>query len=385
VIHRVPLAWLQMRRERLRLLAAIAGVSFGVVLIFVQLGFQEALFDSALTFHTSLGYDIAVISPKTDTIIQAEPFPRTRLFQALGVDGVESVTPVYLSSATWRNPTRSNETRTIFVFGVDPDDRAFEWDGVADQLDELRLPDRVLFDRASRPEYGPVPALLDESGQIATEVNGRQIEIVGLFEFGTSFGIDGSLLTSDLNFRRLFPDRPASHVDVGLIYLEQDADPVRIREAIESILPRDVEVFSREEFIAREFQYWNEGTPIGYVFSFGVIMGLVVGMVIVYQILFSDVQDSLREYATLKAMGYAHRYLVGVVMRQAMLLAMFCYFPALGVSWLLYQQAGAATNLPLEMTTARAVIVLALTLGMCCTSAGLALRKLRSAQPAEIF
>ncbi len=385
MIHRVPLAWLQMRRERLRLLAAIAGVSFGVVLVFVQLGFQEALFDSALTFHTSLGYDIAVISPKTDTIIQADSFPRRRVFQALGVDGVESVTPVYMGNATWRNPTRSDESKTIFVFGVDPNDRAFEWDGVASQLGKLRLPDRMLFDRASRPEYGPVPLLLDESSQIATEVNGRQIEIVGLFEFGTSFGIDGSLLTSDLNFRRLFPDRPASHVDVGLIYLEQGADPVQVRDAIASVLPRDVEVFSREEFIAREFQYWNEGTPIGYVFSFGVIMGLVVGMVIVYQILFSDVQNSLREYATLKAMGYANSYLVGVVMRQSVLLGVFGYIPAFGVTWLLYEQAAAATNLPLVMTTTRAVIVLALTLGMCCASAALAMRKLRSAQPAEIF
>jgi len=374
-----------MRRERLRLLAAIAGVSFGVVLVFVQLGFQEALFDSALTFHTSLGYDIAVISPKTDTIIQADSFPRRRVFQALGVDGVESVTPVYMGNATWRNPTRSDESKTIFVFGVDPNDRAFEWDGVASQLGKLRLPDRMLFDRASRPEYGPVPLLLDESSQIATEVNGRQIEIVGLFEFGTSFGIDGSLLTSDLNFRRLFPDRPASHVDVGLIYLEQGADPVQVRDAIASVLPRDVEVFSREEFIAREFQYWNEGTPIGYVFSFGVIMGLVVGMVIVYQILFSDVQNSLREYATLKAMGYANSYLVGVVMRQSVLLGVFGYIPAFGVTWLLYEQAAAATNLPLVMTTTRAVIVLALTLGMCCASAALAMRKLRSAQPAEIF
>jgi putative ABC transport system permease protein len=385
VIHRVPLAWLQMRRERLRLVAAIAGVSFGVVLVFVQLGFQEALFDSALTFHTSLGYDIAIISPKTDTIIQADSFPRTRVFQALGVDGVESVTPVYMGNATWRNPTRSDESKTIFVFGVDPNDRAFEWDGVASQLEKLRQPDRMLFDRASRPEYGPVPLLLDESRQIATEVNGRRIEIVGLFEFGTSFGIDGSLFTSDLNFRRLFPDRPASHVDVGLIYLEQGADPVQVRDAIASVLPRDVEVFSREEFIAREFQYWNEGTPIGYVFSFGVIMGLVVGMVIVYQILFSDVQNSLREYATLKAMGYANRYLVGVVVRQSILLGVFGYVPALGVTWLLYEQAAEATNLPLVMTTTRAVIVLALTLGMCCASASLALRKLRSADPAEIF
>jgi putative ABC transport system permease protein len=243
----------------------------------------------------------------------------------------------------------------------------------------------VLFDRASRPEYGPVKELFEQDGRVETEVNDRRIEITGLFKFGTSFGIDGSLFTSDLNFRRLFPDRSASHVDVGLVYLERGADPALVRDEIASILPPDVDVLVRDDYIAREVAYWNGATPIGYVFSFGVIMGLVVGMVIVYQILFSDVQDSLREYATLKAMGYPHRFLVGVVMREAILLCVLGYLPAVGVTWLLYQQAAAATNLPIAMTVERAATVFGLTLFMCCASAGLAIRKLRSAQPAEIF
>ena len=381
----MPLASLQLRRERLRLVAAVAGVAFGVVLIFVQLGFRRALFDSAVRFHGSLGYDIAVVSPKTDTIVRTQGFPRVRLFQLQGVAGVESATPVYMGTATWRNPLQSDDTRAIFIFGVDPTDRVFEWPGVAEQITGLQLPDRVLFDRASRPEFGPIEAQVLEHGSVSTEVNDRHIEIMGLFQLGTSFGIDGSLFTSDLNFRRIFPDRAASHVDVGLVYLEPGVDGQRVRDAIAATLPGDVEVLLREDFITREIEYWNGSTPIGYVFSFGVVMGLVVGMVIVYQILFSDVQDSLREYATLKAMGYTHRFLVGVVMRQAVLLGLFGYLPAIGVTWLLYQQAGEATNLPLEMTVDRAASVLALTVLMCCASAALAIRKLRSAEPAEIF
>lgn len=383
--RRVPLAWLQLRREKLRLLAAIAGVGFGVVLIFVQLGFQEALFDSSVRFHSSLGYDIAVISKKTDTIIRAQAFPRTRLFQLRGIDGVESVTPVYLSNADWRDPIRAEDTRPIFIFGVDPDDRAFEWPGLAGQIEKLKIPDRFLFDRASRPEFGPIASLVSENGSIRTEVNSRNIEVVGLFQLGTSFGIDGSLFTSDLNFLRIFPDRPASNIDVGLVYLEPGANSLLVRDAIRVALPDDVEILSRDGFIAREIEYWNSATPIGYVFSFGVIMGFVVGMIIVYQILFSDVHDSLKEYATLKAMGYTHWYLVGVVMRQAVLLGIFGYIPALGVTVLLYRQAGDATSLPIEMTIERAIFVLGLTLFMCCASAVLAIRKLRSAQPAEVF
>ncbi len=385
MIRRVPLAWHQLRREKLRLLAAIAGVSFGVVLIFVQLGFRAALFESAVTFHTSLGYEVVLLSPKTDTLVGAKHFARSRIFQARGIDGVEAVTPVYTGTATWRNPADLADTSNIFVFGVDPSDRVFEWPGIAEQLDPLEVPDRVLFDERSRPEFGPVAALLESQGSLFTEVNDRRIEVAGLYRFGTSFGIDGSLFTSDLNFRRLFPDRSASHVDVGLVYLEPGRSPDGVRAAIAAALPDDVLVLTRDQFVAREIDYWNSATPIGFVFGFGVVMGFVVGLIIVYQILFADVQDSLKEYATLKAMGYTHRYLVGVVMRQASLLALFGFLPATLIATLLYGQAGAATNLPLAMTPERAASVLALTVAMCCVSAMLAIRKLGSAEPAEIF
>jgi len=158
-----------------------------------------------------------------------------------------------------------------------------------------------------------------------------------------------------------------------------------MRDRILETLPRDVEALTRTDFVRREVAYWNRATPIGYVFSFGVAMGLVVGMIIVYQILFSDVQDSLREYATLKAMGYTHRFLVGVVLRESALLAVFSYLPALALSLIIYRQAGEATHLPIAMSVERAVGVFGLTLFMCCASAALAIRKLRSAQPAEIF
>ena len=115
------------------------------------------------------------------------------------------------------------------------------------------------------------------------------------------------------------------------------------------------------------------------------IIGFVVGGIIVYQILFSDVQDHLKEYATLKAMGYTHGYLVGVVLQEATLLAIFGFLPGVAVAVAVYSQAGAATHLPMEMTLPRAAMVLGLTVLMCGVSGVIALRKLRAADPAEVF
>jgi putative ABC transport system permease protein len=385
MILAIPLAWLQLKREKFRLLVALAGVSFAVVLIFMQLGFQDALFESSVRYHQTFSYDLAMISPKMDFIVQPKGFSRRRLIQALGIPGVESVAPVYLGLALWRNPEAPSESRSIFVVGFDPSDQVLEMAEVKDHLHRLRLPDTVLYDARSRPEFGPIAERYRKSGPLRTEVSSRTLEVVGLFELGTSFGIDASILTSDLNFRRIFPRREAGRIDLGLIRLEPGRDPEALRETIAASIPGDVEILTREAYVQREIDYWSGNTPIGYVFSFGVIIGLTVGGIIVYQILFADVSDHLAEYATLKAMGYSNGYLASVVLQEAAILAVLGFIPGLAASLLLYDAAGEATRLPLEMSLQLGGMVLLLTVSMCALSGIIALRKIRSADPAEIF
>ncbi len=379
------IAWLQISHQKLRLLAAVLGVAFAVVLIFVQMGFQQALYDSSVRWHTALGYDLALISPKTTYLVNPPGFPRNRLYQALGFDGVKSVTPVYIGIAEWRNPVDPLQARNIYVMGFDPMNSGFALAGDPAQVQQLRMPDRVLFDRLSRAEFGPIAGLLGEGSEVSTEVNGRDVRIVGLYDLGTSFGIDGSIITSDLNFRRIFSDRSASRIELGLVTLEPGAEPGAVRDLITAGVPGDVIVLTRDEFIQHEVDYWSNNTPIGYVFGLGVAMGLAVGLIVVYQILFSDVQDHLREYATMKAMGYSNFFLSRLVLAEAVILAVLGYIPGYFCSLAVYSQAREATNLPVLMSADRAVMVLALTVAMCAVSALLAMRKLRSADPAEVF
>jgi putative ABC transport system permease protein len=220
---------------------------------------------------------------------------------------------------------------------------------------------------------------------VSTEINNRDVEIVGLYSLGTSFGIDGSIITSDLNFRRLFPDRSPSRIEIGLIRLEPGGDPEAIRDSISAAVPGDVRVLTKAEFVQHEVDYWSNSTPIGYVFGLGVAMGLAVGMIVVYQILFSDVQDHIKEFATLKAMGYSGFFLSRVVLNEALQLAVIGFVPGLLISLFIYNQATTVTNLPLEMTWQRGAAVLGLTILMCAISGLLALRKLRSVDPAAVF
>ena len=383
-MFQIPIGWLQLKREKLRFAVALLGVSFAVVLILMQLGFREALFASAVQFHEQLDCDIVVISREFPAIVQPYSFSNRRLYQARGVTGVAAVTPVYLGLAPWKNP-ETHTVRVVFVVGVDPAERALLLSEVNSQRATIAREDAVLFDAFSRPEFGPIAGLLRSGARVEVEANNRTLSVAGLFHLGTSFGVDGTIVTSETNFLRLFPGRQRGVIEIGLVRSLPGYDPLRVRDAIRAELPDDVEVLTRAQYIQREIDYWDSATPIGYVFGFGVIVGLVVGGIIVYQILFADVNDHLPEYATLKAMGYSNGFLAGIVIQQAVILAAFGFIPAMGLSVVLYRISGDATRLPLEMTQERAVFVFGLTVAMCVLSALMALRKVRSADPAEIF
>ncbi len=381
---RTPVAWLQLRREPVRLSVALAGVAFAVILVFMQLGFSDALYRSAVRMHRLLVADIVLINPRTAHLTAMFSFSRRRLYQALGSEGVAAVAPVYISLAPFKNPV-TGKTRRLLVAGFDPTKRVLDLPEVQAKLDKIRLPDLALFDRGSRPEYGPIAALYATGRPLTTEVADRRITVVGLFEIGTSFGVDGTLITSDSNFLRLFPNRDHGLIEMGLVQLKPGADPEAVRRTLAARLPGDVEVLTKQGYMEREKDYWARTTPIGYLFTFGSIMGLVVGGVIVYQILFADIASHLPEYATLKAMGYTNAYLFKLVFQEAILLALLGYVPGFAVTLWLYRITAGATNLPLAMSWWTGSFVLALTVLMCSVAGAISLGKLRAADPAEIF
>lgn len=381
---RVPLAWLQLSKSKGRLLAAVAGIAFAALLMLVHMGVQSALFDSAVLVHEKLNCDILITSAQYQIIIRSQNFTERRLYQALGVEGVDWVASLYFSLAPWKNPW-TRQMREIFVIGFDPKPGVFHLPGVDAHIEELRKADTVLFDALSRPEFGPVAETFRREGKVATEVGARQIDVAGLFTMGTSFGVDGTVIMSDLDFLRVLPGAQKGLVGLGLVKLEGGADVEAVRERLLSVLPEDVNVVTREELMESEVDYWAQSTPIGFSTLLGVIMGWIVGAVIVYQILYSDVSDHLAEYATLKAMGYSDRYLYSIVMQEALVLSVMGFLPSLLASEGVYRITHQMTLLPISMTLERALLVYAFTVGMCVLSGLLAARQLRSADPASIF
>lgn len=382
--RKTPLAWRQLTKQKTRFAVALAGIAFADILMFLQMGFESALFDSSMKPHRALQADLVLINPQFQTLFSVKSFSRARLYQALAYEGVESAQSVYIATGQWQNP-ETRIARAILVWGVEPTKPVFNFPEVNQNLEHLKQLNQVLFDRAGRPEYGAIADIFKKQGSVETEMNGKAIRVKGLFSLGASFAADGNVITSDSTFLQLFQERQPDHIEVGLIRLKPGADIEAVRSQLEAGLPDDVRVLTPDGFAEVEKTYWANGTGIGFIFGLGVIMGFIVGIVIVYQILYSDVSDHLPEYATLKAMGYSDRYLLGVLLQEATLLAVLGYIPAFVLSFGLYQLVYVATMLPIGMTVARGVNVFVMTVVMCFVSGAIAIRKLQSADPADVF
>jgi len=382
--RRIPLAWLLLTRQPVRLAVALAGIAFAGILMFMQLGFRDGLFDASVTIHRLFDTDLVLISPRSSSSVSMAGFPRRRLVQAMADPDVEGITPLHWNLLLWRNPeTRS--TRSILTLGFEPADPLFTDPSLAPKAKLLQDRGRVLFDELSRPEFGPVADWFRGGRTVESEINGKKVRVAGLVGLGTSFGADGNLLTSQETYLELLPNTPPGSIEVGLIRLRAGADADAAVKRLQRDLPDDVNVLTKEGFIAFEQNYWRSSTSIGFIFTLGAAMGFVVGCVIVYQILYSDVSDHLPEYATLMAMGYRLRTLLGVVAREGMLLAVFGYLPAYLAGQGLYLLVRNATQLPVLMNLTRSVTVFIMILVMCMGSATLAMRRLGDADPAEIF
>lgn len=384
--RRTPLGWLQLSHQKSRLIVAISGIAFADILMFMQLGFQGALYDSNTRLNRSLNADIVLISTKAKNMQSLSTFSRRRLFQAKDIKGVESAEAMYINVIKWKNPQTREET-SIQILGIEPDKPVLNLPELDQQLSLVKLPDTFLFDKGTKGQYTDVITQIEQGKTVNTEIQGRTINLRGLFFLGTSFGADGNLITSGDNFLRLFPRRKSSSISLGLINLESGYDPVEVAKDLKYRFRDfdDIRIFTHKEFVEFENNYWATESPVGFIFGLGTAMGFVVGVILVYQILSTDVNAHMKEYATFKAMGYRNFYLLSIVFEEAIILAILGFIPGSIVPLGLYQLTRNATNLPIAMNLGRAIVVFLLTVIMCTISGAIATTKVQSADPADMF
>ena len=375
---RTSLAWLNLKHRKTRTIAALTGVAMAIVLIFLQLGFYRAAFTSAVMILKQFSFDVVLVSKEYVYLRQSGSIPRLRLDQARSVKGIRNVSPLYMGVALVQMPGLDAK-REVAVIGIDPEDNVWTYKGKQDKLRLLSEVDTVLLDTKVGPGY----ELLGKGQTI--EIDGHRVKIVDDFIHGPGFTGSAALMAGDLTYARIFklPDRNA--VTMGLITLQNGVNPDKIKAELSSFLPRDVKVLTRDELDKGEQNWSINIKPVGIMFSSGLLLAFIVGAVILYQILATEIINHLKEYATLKAMGSSRFTLNMLVWKQAILYAVLGFIPAAILSTLIYAVIDGTTTLPTKMTFGKLITVFILVCLMCVIAGSAAVRKVNRADPADLF
>jgi len=381
---RLPIGWLQLSHNKARLFAAVSGVAFANLLVFMQLGIMGALNGSTVAPYSLIQADIILSSKEGNTLTDSENIAGVRMFQALGVPGVAEAMPLFIGTLPF---TLDDGTSvSLLAFGVDTTQTRFVSPGIAPVLGRLTIENTVLLDRDTRGMPASVVEGLVKAEPYSFEARGGTLTAIGTMEVGGGFLADGMLVTSDQTFLRFFPTRSSGAPNHVLLQVGDGVSADTVADRLRIALPADsVRVQTTPEAQQADRAFMSTERPTGIIFGFGVFMGILVGLVIVYQVLSTDVADHLREYATFKAMGYGQSFFLGIIFEEAVVLAIFGFVPGFLISMGLYAGLVTVTGLPVTMEAGRAALVFAGTLAACTLSGAIATRRLANADPADLF
>ena len=378
----VPLAWRSLTASKRRLFRSSAGIGFAVLLMLMQLGFEKAFFDASLQVLRGLDGDIFLQSAHKYQFATQDPFPLAVLAIAKPIPGVTSARPLYAAwfDLFWKNPF-VGKLFLVRGFAFDPDAPVFLFPAVNAQRDRLKTADTVLVDRRGRRFLG-----MDRPAA-KSELNGTTVNIAGGFSLGPDFTSDGTVIMSDRTFANLVRSggKGLPGVELGVLKLAPGADRAIVQAALKKALPMNIAVMTKAQLIAFERSFQADVSSAGPIFAIGTIVGFIVGVLISYQITFTEISDQLPQYATLKAIGYPTSYLLRVVLEQSALNAIAGWFPAWLLGLVLYRLIARIALLPMQMSFGITVLSLGLTLGMCLISAAIAVRRVIRADPAAVF
>ncbi len=381
----IPFAWLQITAERKRYAAASAGMAFAVLMMLLQVGLHSGLYEQGVRPFRKLDGDIAIVSSQYEYLCVPRGFSADRLHRAAALPEVAEVAPLWLCTLPLKNP-RTGQGRDVFVMAFDPSDRVFNDPEIEALRPTLASGNTLLFDRWSNANFGDFDQLLAarNGDGVRTELNEKAMSVRGTFRLGQTLGIDGNVIAGRDAFLRSMPGASPDFIMMGLVKLKPGADAAAVATRIGELLPKDVKVYTREQLIAAETEYWDSRTPIGVIILSTMVLSFIVGAVVVFQILYTDVTDHLPEYATLKSIGFADGYFRKIVIQESVILSISGFIPGALLTGPVYAFLKSQTGIPVGYTAFNLSLVLLVSMTMCVIAGLGATHKLAHANPADI-
>ena len=372
----VTLAFRNLFHDRVRLVATVVGIVFSIILVTVQLGVFLSFERMVTTMIDHAQADFWIVPSETKSFEESSFLNGTERLQALSINGVTAAVPVIVGYASWRKPNGGASTPVLVIGTPDTSIGLQPWNVVEGSLRDLSMPEGVAIDRSYFEQLG-----IAQIGEHA-EINNHKARVVAVTKGIRSFTTTPHVFAS-LERARAYLGAPPNKANFFIVRISPNADAEVIRSRLASSLP-GAEVLTSEQFRHRTRQFWLFDTGAGAALLGSAILGIIVGTIIVAQTLYSSTKDHLKEFATLRAIGSSYKYILKVILGQALLSAVIGFSIAAAIDLVLVKMTADAA-LPIIMTPALTLGLFMLTVTMCSIAAISAIRVVTRIDPVLVF
>lgn len=376
-IQCVVFAASNLTSNRRRFLIALTGTAMPILLLFLQMALLNGVRTEVTRLYNDFDFDIAIIPSTYQFLYSASTFDVIRMEEARAVPGVAKTSILNIAGGSWMDETAKHASPVLLI-GVDDDPSFVSNYAMRSGLSRLRASNDVLIDAYSNRSIGSTA--IGARGVL----NGHRVEVQGQFRLGLFFYADGALLVGNPYFP-LLAGRPSHSASIGLVRVAAGADVRSVRNELAKTLPSDVQVLTRPQLLSNEQAYFISNKPLGLIVAVGVVIAIVAGTVVLWQVLSAEIIRRIKEFATLSAMGFSPTFIFGAGVCETVLMGLAAYCPALIVSTLLLGLVELETHLPAQVSlwlAARVLFIVILMSVLCSLSVS---RRIRRARPVSLF
>ena len=369
------LAWRNITRDYVRLAIAVIGVGFAVLLMVVQSGLLIGFATTSSSLIDHAQADLWIVPRGAKDVDQAGQMLERQKYRILGIQGVDSVDSLVVRFADWKRP--DGGTESVIVVGIEAMRPALRpWNFIEGSSDDINSANAIVIDELYSRKLG-----VSRVGE-TVEIMNRRARVVGITSRIRTFTQSPYVFTSLKNAKLLtgLADEQTTYL---LVRARQGTNVDRLRSALQAALPSS-DIWTSRGFSWQTRVYWLVTTGAGAALLIAAILGVIVGLVIVSQTLYSATVERIEEYATIRAMGGSNRYLKAIIVRQSLLSGTAGYLlgvtAALVIAWLV-DRSSAAPSLPLWLLFLLALV----TLAMCVGASLISIRKVLTVSAASVF
>lgn len=310
--------------DRVKYLGLIFGIGFATLLMTQQV----SIFIGLLTWGANPVLDVReaqvwVMDTRVKQADQGQPISDQALYRVRSVDGVQWAVPYFRATATLK--TTEGALAAVTLVGVDNASMVgLPPDNLAETTAAIRGRNTMVLDRNTL--YLIWDDGRDPVGQVA-EINDNRVVVTGLTRSLTTFA---GLPTAYMKYTDAIAITPPERNKLSfvLVRAQDGVAPAALARRIEAAT--GLRALTREAFADAGTRFIIENTGIPAAFGTAIALGVLVAIVITALTLAMFIQENLKNFGALKAIGVTNGQILAMVLAQALFVGLIGYGLGIG-------------------------------------------------------